>query len=225
MPFPWLEVATIGSELFGINRASSGQEAANATNIAIARENREFQERMSNTAVQRRMMDLEKAGINPLLAGKFDATTPAGNVTQVGNVGLAGAEGASKYGAAAANVAQVRLMSAQEANVNAQTERLASETRLIDAQERNETLRQAGIRSANELAALKVQIEQSRLPGVKVEGDFWKMLDEAGVGELSKMLEKASGLIASVLRVVLFRKLGSSSGGGRGVRVPPVPNR
>jgi hypothetical protein len=55
-----------------------GTKDQNVASASQAQNQMDFQERMSNTAVQRRMADLQKAGINPIIAGSKEASTPAG---------------------------------------------------------------------------------------------------------------------------------------------------
>ena len=104
LTLPW---ATLGASLLGGAFGASGQASANRTNIALMREQHKFAERMSNTAVQRRMADLKAAGINPILAGRYDATTPAGAMAQVGNVGAAGALSASQIAGSGVQVSKL----------------------------------------------------------------------------------------------------------------------
>jgi len=82
----FLGLAEVISGAFGLaggalanKGASDRSDDAAAFNQATAREQMEFQERMSSTAHQREIKDLEAAGLNPLLSAKYGgASTPTG---------------------------------------------------------------------------------------------------------------------------------------------------
>ena len=77
----WEGIGSAIGGLFGYQ----GQKDTNVASAQQAQKQMAFQERMSNTAVQRRMADLKKAGINPILAGSKEASSPAGQQAPVGN--------------------------------------------------------------------------------------------------------------------------------------------
>lgn len=187
------------SPIIGGLLGAVGQHSANQEARASTREQMTFQERMSNTAVTRRMQDLKNAGINPILAGKFDATTPAGaSVTQFGNVGQAGLSGAQS---ALGVQRDTRSMDYYVEQARANLDLTTGQTHAAI---------QAGNKSAEEILNLRTDRERSQLEieirnleqiGIQSEADMWEWLQDADLDEIGKAIPIVGPMIGAILRV------------------------
>ncbi len=125
-------LAGLAGPIIGGLFGRSGQQDANEMNWRIARENRAWQERMSNTAYQRSAADLSKAGLNRILALGQPASTPAGNIATMQNKNALLAQGINQ--GVTSGLAAKRL-SADIRNIQAQTDFTNAKRRAISPAE------------------------------------------------------------------------------------------
>ena len=187
-------VGGMGSIIGGI-----GQSQSNAMNIDQARENREWQMHMSNSAHQREVTDLKGAGLNPILsAGGSGASTPTGDSAQgLGSPMNSLAAGISKGADTALAIrgqnAEVNLKNATEKNVKEDT---------FNKKETGALITQQTLQTAKDIEAKKITNKyldeslKAQLQKAKSEGKYSEINQIMGI--INSGTSSAKSIIDSV---------------------------
>lgn len=122
-------VATVGSSLIGGLLGNEGARDTNAANARMSQAQMDFQERMSGTAYQRVVKDLQAAGLNPMLAySQGGASTPPGSAPKLENPAAAGMSSASQAAGIVSGIQSMMNNQAQIEQVRATTKEIQSRT-------------------------------------------------------------------------------------------------
>lgn len=209
-----------------------GGHLANRSREGTAAHQAEFQERMSNTAWQRGIADMQAAGLNPMLAySQGPATSPPGaQAAHLENVGLSATQGAAAGSSAEEADARTERTRQETMSNEKLAEKLEAEIHEVRARERREGASAVMIQNQTEkvyqeMRQEKIAAEVAEKFGMpRAVGEYEVLLadvkaariegkiDETQYGEILRFIDRAMKLFRGLFGFGIFR--GSTGGAG-----------
>lgn len=183
--------------LSGIPFLGEGFAAQQAQEFAAAQsaQQMDFQERMSNTAHQREVEDLRKAGLNPMLSANMGASTPSG----------ASAAGQAGSGAGSSANFLKSVFNLERDQTKAAIAKTEADTKLAETSEKVQQEQRNVLQNSARSVDADVRLKEYQMEGAKVDADYQRemgryvrplrdisdilMKGTSGAGGLQKLLK------------------------------------
>lgn len=168
---------------------------SNYARATTAKQNRQFQERMSSTAHQREVADLRAAGLNPVLSaqGGRGASSPGGSQAQITDPLINLPETAIKktQASTARQLAdgQIKTLNTQALKNSADTINANADTALKQSQERTQQYLQATESSKERLNSANALQVESGIPKRKLEKTIYDSVNQKIIPNLRALPE------------------------------------